>query len=367
MITIHDRLEVVQHRPSGFDYLRILLALGVILAHSFLLTYGQDNQHGNILFMLAPMIVPMFFALSGFLIAGSFERSKSLFVFFGLRILRIGPALVVEVLISAVILGPLLTVYPLARYVADPALHAYFLNILGEIHYVLPGVFVGNPTHSVNGQLWTVPFELGCYIALGAIALVNAYRRKWLLLGLFVLLQSGQILNTIFRFNHSYNGAGGTTIILCFLAGLTLYRFRDRLPYSSRIAALSFVLAIASIAIPNAIRFSPLPMAYLTVYLGLLNPPRNKYLLSGDYSYGLYLYGYPIQQAVVQMLPAWREWYWTLLFSLPTAFAVAFVSWHLIEKPALARKKVLVIMNDGILSLWRHMKKVPVARTAGDF
>src|ERR1700744_2350383 len=152
MITVEQRLVEGQNRPSGFDYLRIVLAVGVVLAHSFLLPTGPAGEN-NWYFMFAPLIVPMFFALSGFLIAGSFERAKSLFVFFGLRVFRIAPALSVEVLISALILGPLLTDYSLRQYLAAPEFHAYFLNIVGEIHYVLPGVFLHNPNNLVNGQL----------------------------------------------------------------------------------------------------------------------------------------------------------------------------------------------------------------------
>ena len=366
MITVEQRLADVQNRPSGFDYLRIMLAIGVVLAHSFLLTHGPEGERGNWIFYFAPLIVPMFFALSGFLIAGSFERSKSLFVFFGLRVFRIAPALAVEVLISALILGPLLTEYSFSRYVSAPEFHAYFLNILGDIHYVLPGVFLHNPTHLVNGQLWTVPFELGCYVALGAIAVLNLYRPNWILLVLFCFLQSLQILNTVFRFNHNYNGAGGTTIILCFLAGLVLFRYRKKIPYSGILALVCLILSIMSGLIANAIRFSPLPMAYLTIYLGLLNPSRNRFLLSGDYSYGLYLYGYPLQQAIVQLLPNLRAWYLNFGLTMSAAGFVAFCSWHLIEKPVLSRKNVLQIMDDAIIGLWRQMRKAPPSPTLGD-
>ena len=59
MITVEQRLADVQNRPSGFDYLRIMLAIGVVLAHSFLLTHGPDGERGNWIFYFAPLIVPM--------------------------------------------------------------------------------------------------------------------------------------------------------------------------------------------------------------------------------------------------------------------------------------------------------------------
>ncbi|MEO8301997.1 MAG: acyltransferase, partial [Rhizomicrobium sp.] len=289
------------------------------------------------------------------------ERAKSMFVFFGLRVFRIVPALTVEVLLSALILGPLLTEFPFSAYVGDPAFRAYFLNILGEIHYHLPGLFIHNPTTAVNGQLWTVPFELACYALLGALACVNAYKRGWLLIAIFGALQALQIVNTIYRFNPNFNGAGGSTIVLCFAAGLLLYRYREKIVYSAPLALVAFVLAMVSIEIPNGIRFAPLPMAYLTMYLGLRNPKLDKITMSGDYSYGLYLYGYPVQQAVITLLPGMREWYWNILISLPIAATIAALSWHLIEKPVLFRKDILQKLNDGLgaalVRVWPRMAK----------
>lgn len=363
MPKISDRLDEVRNRPTGFDYMRIGLALSVILAHSFYLNYGGAHaaEREGLIAKFTPLIVPMFFALSGFLVAGSLERAKSLFVFFGLRVFRILPALTVEVLLSALILGPLLTEFRLSDYFGDPAFRAYFLNILGEIQYHLPGLFIHNPTSAVNGQLWTVPFELACYVLLGALACVDAYRRGWLLIAIFGILQALQIVNTIYRFNPNFNGAGGSTIVLCFLAGLLLYRYRKAIVYSAPLALAAFVLAMVSIEIPNAIRFAPLPMAYLTVYLGLRNPKPGKIVMSGDYSYGLYLYGYPVQQAVITLLPGMREWYWNLLISLPVAAAIAALSWHLIEKPVLSRKNILQKINDrlgaALVRAWPRMAK----------
>lgn len=101
------------------------------------------------------------------------------------------------------------------------------------------------------------------------------------------------------------------------------------------------MFGLALIAIPNGDRFEALPLAYLTVYLGLLNPPRLRWLLSGDYSYGLFLYGFPIQQACVASGFARGNWYLNLAAAIPAAFAVAVTSWWLIEKPALKSRTLL--------------------------
>ena len=157
--SLDDRLKATRGRPSGFDYMRVVLALGVICWHSRLTSYGEGPDARHIwlvdiaLFPLAIFILPMFFSLSGFLVAGSLERSRTLLTFLGLRVFRIVPALAVEVLLSALILGPLLTTMPLQSYFSDREFQSYFLNIFGDIHYSLPGVFQSNPFALVNGQL----------------------------------------------------------------------------------------------------------------------------------------------------------------------------------------------------------------------
>ncbi len=118
-------------------------------------------------FTLSGAFVPMFFALSGFLVTGSAFRLSNLRSFLLFRVIRIVPALSGEVLLSAFILGPLLTIIPLSEYFRDPQFYRYFGNIAGFITYELPGLFVNNPLPKViNGNLWTLPGEFYCYFLL---------------------------------------------------------------------------------------------------------------------------------------------------------------------------------------------------------
>jgi len=124
----------------------------------------------------------MFFALSGFLVAGSLERSKTTLTFIGLRLIRIYPALAVEVALSAFLIGMAVTAFPLVTYFQDPLFLKYLLNVIGDIHYNLPGVFENNPVPKiVNAQLWTVPVELMCYVALTVLVLLGGVQRKILI------------------------------------------------------------------------------------------------------------------------------------------------------------------------------------------
>lgn len=298
--------------------------------------------------ILSVFLVPMFFTLSGFLVAGSLERSRTLPGFLALRAFRIAPALAVEVFLSALFLGPLLTAYTYADYFKDPLFYRYFLNLIGEVQYRLPGLFESNPLTIVNGQLWTVPYELLCYIVLSAIALSGVYRARGYLIVVLALFYLGQVLNTVVRPNPEFNGAGGSTAIMCFVAGLVLYRFREKVPYSGWLCLAAMVcsyLIVLLPVIPNGMRFAALPIAYFTVYLGLLNPHRNV-ILGGDYSYGIYLYGFPVQQTVVQLFPAFRTPYWNFLISVPIVVAIAVFSWWLIEKPALGKRHLIKAAED---------------------
>ena len=370
--TLDERFKSTKGRSSGFDYIRVVLALGVICWHVRVTSYGDrdpgiqyDSLADFVLLPFAIFILPMFFSLSGFLVAGSLERCKTFLMFLGLRVLRIAPALAVAVLLSALVLGPLLTTLPLRAYFADPELHAYFLNMVADIHYLLPGVFVSNPFPLVNGQLWTIPYELACYVALVIMAATGIFQRRWWLFLSLMAFYAAQVANSILRANDQMKGAGGSTLVMSFVAGLVIYRYRDKIPLSRRLFLLACAVSVALILVPNGVRFAALPIAYVTIYLGLQNPRRSKLVLSGDYSYGLYIYGFLTQQALMAISPALREWYWNLLLAIPCATAIAVGSWWLVERPALAQRKRLSRLEAWYLAVranWRSAKLTPVAR-----
>src|SRR6185312_8658699 len=154
--TIAQRMVATGGRPTGFDYMRLVLAILIICCHSVASSYGDATEHVFRAGLARPAIailLPAFFTLSGFVVAGSLERCKTIGSFVGLRALRIYPALAVESLFAALIVGPLMTTRPLTAYFADPVFHKYFLNILGDPQFMLPGVFKANPIDLVNGQL----------------------------------------------------------------------------------------------------------------------------------------------------------------------------------------------------------------------
>lgn len=360
-MTLLDQMERSSGRSSGFDYMRVGLACLIICLHSVTTSYGmpaQDALWGSIPGRPLTLLVPMFFALSGFLVAGSWERCRTMVSFLGLRVLRIFPALSVQVVLSALIIGPLVTALPLAAYFHDPLFARFFWNAVGHTQYDLPGVFTRNPVPYVNGQLWTVPYEFDCYLILTALALAGVVKRRWILLLGLSALQLFLAFHAFFRPHGVSVGMSGELIGLCFMWGLGFYRFRDRVPFGGWLGVAALLLSAGLMILPNGKYLVPLPVAYGTVCLGLLNPPRDRLILSGDYSYGLYVFGYPIQQLIATQ-PALRDWRLNLLIALPTAFAVAALSWHFVESRALALRGQLVDFEGGLIKAMRRVGRRP--------
>ena len=340
--SIATRLAETGGHPSGFDYMRLFLAISVVCLHSGIVCYGLPADQAIFTSPARPLVrfvLPAFFALSGFLVAGSLERSRTLGMFLGLRILRIYPALTVEMLLSAFLLGPLLTTAPLSHYFSDQRFFLYLRNAVGDVHFHLPGMFAQNPDPDiVNGQLWTVPFELGCYMTLSILALLGVRRQRHLIPVAIVLVTLAYLFITLLHHHWTIMfvpaPVSGALLVVSFLAGVGIYMYRELLPWTPAAGLLAGLLSIACLGfLPYAHLFAPIPAAYATICLGLLNPNR-RWLRGADYSYGIFLYGFIIQQTVVATCPFARVWFVNILVSLPLAVLVAAFSWHCVEKPA---------------------------------
>lgn len=353
MPSLADQLALSRNRPAGFDYMRIALAASIIGLHSTNVTLGLGRalEIQSTLRIGVAMILALFFALSGFLVTASLLRCKSLISFLGLRVLRIGPALAVETTLSAIIIGSVFTELPLAQYVADPKFHAYFLNIVGDIHYELPGVFLHNPLPDlVNAQLWTVPYELWCYVILALLAVLTICFNRVAFLGVMVIAQIGLIGYDIYRWDEVPIQLRPHLLVFCFLAGVGFYLWRDKVPFNRTAFLLALTLCAAGMATGYTDAFIVGPATYVACYLGLMNPRRSWIVSSGDYSYGMYLYGVVVQQCVATLGPPVQHWYLNILISLPIAFGVAFVSWHLVEKHALRFRTQVEQIEAAVLS-----------------
>ncbi len=188
--------QLLSKNNNNFDFLRLTAACLVLIGHAPLIL-GQKFYSWDpfkILFghNMHAFGVVVFFVISGFLVASSWERRHSAFSYFKARILRIFPGLIVAVLICVFILGLLLTNRPTGEYLSSVQTYQYLFNMtLLRISYNLPGVFEYNPiASSINGSLWSLPYEFCCYIVLACFAgLAKIKAGKYLYLILDHLIQ----------------------------------------------------------------------------------------------------------------------------------------------------------------------------------
>lgn len=168
--------DCVTGRNNNFNLIRFLAACLVLVSHSFTLLGLPEPLGGKIGMTGGSIAVDIFFVTSGFLIAGSFFRCQSIIQFLWARFLRIYPALFVAVLFCTFIVGGYFTKLPLSHYLSHAAVSDYFIHnitLVFGVSYVLPEVFSSNTyPHSVNGSLWTLPYELRMYLYLAVIGTI---------------------------------------------------------------------------------------------------------------------------------------------------------------------------------------------------
>ena len=346
MLTLAKKSALAGDRSNGFDYLRILLSVFIIAWHSVSVSYGGEYESAYFM-SLRPMViflVPSFFALSGYLVAGSLFRTDHLPTFLTLRVLRIFPALCCEVIISAVIIGAALTTLPLKEYLSSPIFIKYFLNVFGYIQYYLPGVFESNHYSMVNNQLWTIPFELECYIAIALLYVFTLHKRPYIFLGLLVLATAVfTAIRMKFDVEFLHFKPTGKFAVAAFLWGVLAFCLREKIVHNRYIFAVSFAVFWLCTQTFEGDYLAAPAIAYMTVYIGLCDFRKTFVLKAGDISYGIYLYGFVIQQAVYQLTPVqYRSWGENFIVSLAVAVFFGYLSWTYVESKVLSKKKAAI-------------------------
>jgi peptidoglycan/LPS O-acetylase OafA/YrhL len=368
-LTLNEVLALNNGVGPGFEHARIGLSLLILFWHSFALGYGAEWVEAlpEVPFpTLIATFLPMFFALSGFLVMGSALRLNSLRTFITFRVLRIIPALLTEISLSALILGPLLTEVPLRDYFSNPKFLSYFGSLIGRVRYELPGLFSNNPfPNVVNGALWTVGPEILCYVTLSFLMLAGLLRKRRLFTIFSLCYMALCIASDRFDPVPLHEILPTKALILSFLAGNILFLYRERIVYSGIVAT---ACGVASLGLIAAAHLAPelrllayvaaVLLAYVVTLVGLTRLPNMPLFRHGDYSYGIYIYGFPIQQAVVHFLPHIGGWF-NFALALPITLLFAACSWHMIEKPALALRKRFsagppsaAVLTD--ISAWRR-------------
>jgi peptidoglycan/LPS O-acetylase OafA/YrhL len=335
--------ELAQNRNNNFNFIRVLAATAVIFAHSYALS-GHAGEEPLLRWTDAAthfgtLGVTIFFVISGFLVSKSFTGRANLVAFAAARILRIYPGLIAATLFSAALAGALSTT-PWRDFLFDSQTLRFVVSdsIGWHVLFFLPGAFADNPfPRAVNGSLWTIPIELRMYVGCAIAGVLTLLARRFL----FNAVAFAGVMIFAMRpdwFVFVSDVPDAAPLALAFVLGAFAWVNRDWIALSPLAAAIGLLLLAVN---PGDIIRGPLfelLVAYALLTFALHPMVRfASFNRVGDYSYGLYLYAYPIQQAIVHAQPNIGT---LTLFAEAFALtlAAAICSWHGIEKPALDLK-----------------------------
>lgn len=340
-------------RDNNYNLMRFLAAAIVIYSHSFPMSgSGPDPLERLVGFSFGHLAVDVFFVISGFLVTSSLLSRRSLGSFAAARALRLFPVLVVGAFGCAFVLGPLQTTLPLGAYLSHPHTWRFALeNSLTwpmGVRYTLPGVFDDVPLRgAVNGSLWSLPWELSMYVillALGALAYTGRRRLgeralRRVLVAIGVVATAGYTVYEGFGFPYQFHLAQSLRLVSLFFGGATLLVLADRVPHSGRLALLAAALLVADFLLPRPLMaVYAASLVYLVLWFAYARLPWLAfYNRAGDYSYGTYVYAFPLGQCVAAAVPG-ASAATILLLTAPLTLALAIPSWHLLEERLLRLK-----------------------------
>lgn len=328
-------------RDNNYNLLRFVAALLVLFSHCYPVSLGANAPDPAVRIIgntLGAVGVHIFFVMSGFLVTKSYCRRNSLFAFVEARFLRIFPALAVAVLFCVFVVGTAFTSLKFSDFISHQETFRFILDniTLHKVRYYLPGVFEDNPyQHAVNGSLWTLPYEVKMYLAVALLGIAGIVRNRIFFNILFVVYL---VLFVTVPENLPFSSLVPINLTLAFFSGAFIFINRDRIPLSSWAASAFWVLPLIAYRTPYYDAALHLALTYGVIWFAYVPSGyiRN-FNKIGDYSYGIYIYAFPIQQSIAAILKGIEP-----LEMFPIAFSAtlipAVLSWHLLEKPALRLK-----------------------------
>jgi peptidoglycan/LPS O-acetylase OafA/YrhL len=343
--------DMLVPEKNSFGVLRLAMALAVLISHCVFLSTGLSSaeplykwtgytlgQHG----------VQVFFFLSGILVAQSLYTSQSVKDYAIARGLRIFPALIVCVLLTSVVLGPWLSSLSAMDYLRDGGVASYIVKTISLMtgSATLPGVFENAPGAAkgvVNSSLWTLKYEVLCYILLAAVGVVAIRTQLWRETALLAI--AGWLMIVLYRRASIEIGSQKSAFdvmryfMLFFGAGVVAFTLRRWLPVHGLLLVplgAGFATAIGTRYLePATAVFLGYGALWLATFkFGSLRDYTNK----NDYSYGTYIYGLPVSQALLHFWPQMPVFSLTAI-TIGIVLVLAFLSWEIIERPALMLRK----------------------------
>jgi peptidoglycan/LPS O-acetylase OafA/YrhL len=347
-------------RTNNVDLLRLVLAVAVVYSHSFPLGTGNGRNEPLALWTsggwtIGRLSVGGFFVLSGYLVTASWGRSGGILPFMARRVRRIYPGFVTAMAVCAWVVVPLAGAGMTAGTgVWSPRFVAHWAYSTARLRaFAAPPVFAGNPfpvAHAVNGSAWSISYEFLCYLLVAGFGRVGflSGRGRHVVAAMFGASLAWCWAAEVAGYRPSWGRLAGVlgdpgtwaSLLPLYLAGVVAYLYRDRL----RPAGWSGMLALAALILGSR---SPLtrPLVLPTVGAWALlcaafprQPVPWDATRRGDWSYGVYLYAFPIQQLIVAVWGRPMDPHLLFGLALVASLATGAASWHGVEKRFLGRR-----------------------------
>jgi peptidoglycan/LPS O-acetylase OafA/YrhL len=334
--------EVARGRDNNLNLIRFVCASAVIVSHSWVLLGALDPAQTYLRSCnLGDIAVRSFFFLSGYLILKSGMSGSDVEEFLAARVLRIFPGIIVAVLVCAFVMGPLVSSLPVRDYFLHPGTWNFLREmVLNRTQESLPGVFAqGHLFSPADGVFWTLPVEWTMYIAVLVLCLVVRGKTFWGKSPIRTILITLAAFGLTIQMMPLADRSRVRSCIFYFVFGATCYLLRKWILLSLPAALLLLVTDIVLIGFHGyeiGTRLFPLALGYMLLTFGF-HPAAlvRSFHRFGDYSYGLYIYAFPIQQLNITYI---HESWMLFALSYPPSLLAAVLSWHFIEKPCLSIK-----------------------------
>ncbi len=336
----------VERQKNNFDLIRLIAASFVIFSHA----YGICGLIDPVLEFTGTLpggqlAVYVFFTISGYLITGSWLKRPELIPYFEKRVLRIYPALIVVLLLSMFLFGPILTSLSLKSYFSNPSTYTYLINLtLWKMQFALPGIFVDGKELFFNYPLWTLFFEFIMYVSVAILGLAGLLRSDkkriwtiWLLFLSFLFLDSYGISTDVYVLKIS--AFNFTRFFVYFYSGVLYFLYmKDKKPNGILVLGL-IAVAIFTRGTYMFNFFAMLAIVSTVFWFAFLNFHPLRFIVSrGDFSYGIYIYGSIVQNFIHYYSGCTLPLSVKIALSLVLTLPFAILSWRLIELKALKLK-----------------------------